>query len=400
MIKIGKPFIEKKDEFSYLKAVISYGNKKGSLAFKVPQKEEKFFCTRRADAFLAYLLYGAMIRGENIYCEAPVSGEIYEKITRDLIPFCSTKNSHFKRIYIFANAEAGPLPSGCWNATGLSAGVDCFTTLACHTFPNIPDKSAINCVTLFNNGFFTDDPVRKKEGFTQAVHVRKKIAQELGFPFIILETVEEGLFPQHFSGSVTYRCIGAILALRKAFKSYYFSGGYSLEEFDVDEEESALYDYLILRTFTTSSLHLIASENSIDRIDKMSIISKYAPALAHLNVCFLGQKNCGTCEKCVRTLLAAELLGELSLWRKVFDLTKVNKVKLWASSLRYKRYNSFHQHLYARAQQLHYSIPLKARILSFWPCKETIKSFLFLFMSQQTFLTLKRKIFFYDQHKK
>lgn len=399
MIRIGKPFVEKKGGFAYLKAIIRYGDKEGSLGFKVLEKDQEYLCPERADAFLAYLLYGAMIRGENICCEAPVSAQIYEKINRDLIAFCCAKNPHFKRIYIFADTIAEALPVGRWNATGLSAGVDCFTTLACHTAAHQPADEAINCVTLFNNGFFTDDPERKRQGFEQALAVRTCIAQELGFPLIVLETEEEGLFPQHFSGSVTYRCIGAILAIRKAFKTYYFSGGYSLEEFCVDEEESALYDYLILRSFTTSSLRLVAAENSIDRIDKMAIISKYPPALRHLNVCFLGQKNCGTCEKCVRTLLAAELLGELPVWAEVFDLEQLDKTALWAASLRYKRYNSFHQHLYMRAQQIHYPIPFKSRLLSFWPCKETVKSFLLMFMSQQTLSSLKRKLFPYAKHK-
>lgn len=55
----------------------------------------------------------------------------------------------------------------------------------------------------------------------------------------------------------------------------------------------------------------IVHDSGETRIDKLRAVSQYSDALARVRVCIesFGDKNCGVCEKCIRTMLGLRALG-------------------------------------------------------------------------------------------
>jgi hypothetical protein len=86
--------------------------------------------------------------------------------------------------------------------------------------------------------------------------------------------------------------------------------------------------------FSTSGTEVIRYRGDCDRFEKTVYIADSALALRHLHVCWKGgtAKNCGRCEKCLRTLVALELLGKrqqaLSFPSLSWSLDNVRQMRL------------------------------------------------------------------------
>ncbi len=67
------------------------------------------------------------------------------------------------------------------------------------------------------------------------------------------------------------------------------------------------------------------------RVDKVRLIAKYEPAMRHLRVCCInnpGSYNCGSCEKCVRTMVNLRVVGALDRCESfpALDLARVSRL--------------------------------------------------------------------------
>lgn len=65
--------------------------------------------------------------------------------------------------------------------------------------------------------------------------------------------------------------------------------------------------------FSTQHMRLVHDGGTYNRVDKVCAIAGSALAMRHLHVCWrsLSDVNCGTCEKCYRTMITLEIAGAL-----------------------------------------------------------------------------------------
>ena len=65
--------------------------------------------------------------------------------------------------------------------------------------------------------------------------------------------------------------------------------------------------------FSTAAVQFRYDGSSHTRVQKLECVAKHPEALAALHVCWQSRsdQNCGTCEKCIRTMVILELLGKL-----------------------------------------------------------------------------------------
>lgn len=62
-------------------------------------------------------------------------------------------------------------------------------------------------------------------------------------------------------------------------------------------------------------------------------------------MCLVSEKNCGTCEKCVRTLLGIDALGKIDAFANVFDVDYYKAHKKWyLQRMMYRRANGKHDY--------------------------------------------------------
>ena len=86
---------------------------------------------------------------------------------------------------------------------------------------------------------------------------------------------------------------------------------------------------LSLPLLSTHNLRIYSEGEGMTRMEKLKAVVNYAPSYKYLNVCLKEGDNCGTCEKCVRTLLGLDALGALDKYTEVFDVDYYRKHKKW-----------------------------------------------------------------------
>ncbi len=86
--------------------------------------------------------------------------------------------------------------------------------------------------------------------------------------------------------------------------------------------------------FSTSATQVVHDGASATRVAKTDMVAKFPPAQAELHVCLaLAASNCSQCEKCYRTMITLDILGQKQVMGRVFDWSKyqvsaIRKIKI------------------------------------------------------------------------
>ena len=382
MIKISKSRIEEKDNETYLIATItipkeateswkkfaktcpSYSyirddyhldDDEIDIWYKVNKKYGKFFCDDRNDGFVAAMILYAMVTGQDIESELPVSKKLLFNFNYILIPTFCNKYSGFKRIYVKATETDEVYKAAIGVGTGMSCGIDSFHTVYSINQDYVPKDYHINCLTFLDTGASHYLPHISQKASLEEINREadrihrnkcekaKNVAEEMKVPFIEVRSNLSDLYQGTFGPGQTYRNMSAILNLQKYFKIYYYStAGYEIDYFEVSlYEDPASAEQLGTPLLSTDSLTVFPGGISRPRYIKTIELANDKIAQNYLNVCNLDE-NCGHCPKCYRTLITFETLGKLEKFAKVFDLEKYeknrNKAYLWLAINRKKEH--------------------------------------------------------------
>lgn len=322
--------IENINNKSRLCANIEYNNKTDKLWYEVENKFEKYLCYERADCFLVAILLFAMEHKEDIkILGTPVTSKLFFNIKKYIIPAFAKLNGKYNSINIFCEVSNKVLDNFNYNGTGISRGVDSFCTLKELTI-DCPDDLKVNCLTFFNVGSHKDFGGEEgRELFKKRRELSKKVALENGFEFIDVDSNISEFLRQIFVNTHTFRSMSAALAIQKMFKNYYYSSGYTIYEFNVNEKFPAKFETFILSMFSNDNISFYSSGCLYNRLEKTKIISDYNLAQKYLNVCFNDETNCGKCEKCIRTIFEFYANNSLENFKNVFNIDDFYKNIDW-----------------------------------------------------------------------
>ncbi|MFM8577447.1 MAG: hypothetical protein ACKOCN_01375 [Planctomycetaceae bacterium] len=119
------------------------------------------------DWALVAMLYPAMRMGMDLHVDAPVSPRLLDALTRDLQPFLSVYEPRLRPIAVTASATSVDASHGTLTATGFSAGIDSFATLARYRFGDVHPSLRLKALTVFDVGAFgrCSEPLLFKGGF-------------------------------------------------------------------------------------------------------------------------------------------------------------------------------------------------------------------------------------------
>jgi hypothetical protein len=171
----------------------------------------------------------------------------------------------------------------------------------------------------------------KKEGKYQKTNEElhkksKKVSKELNIPIIEMNSNMRKIFP--IPPMHTLIRLFGVYSLQKLFGTYYFSSGYPIWTFNMEDSsliDSARYDLLICKELTTKNLFIYSEGSQKDRLEKIKYISKYDIVKKNLHVCTKESYNCSKCSKCIRTILALDSINKLEDFKEVFDLENYYK---------------------------------------------------------------------------
>ena len=90
--------------------------------------------------------------------------------------------------------------------------------------------------------------------------------------------------------------------------------------FHIDGIEASYHDLLNVQCLSTEGTRIYSSGITENRFEKIGYIKDDPVVQKHLNVCISGAKNCGHCDKCIRTMNALYALGAVESFEAVFDV--------------------------------------------------------------------------------
>ena len=323
---VGRPELICSEQKMVLRAPIACecGKLPDHLWFATGPEYGHYLVEERGDAFLVAVLIHALREKHDIRLLALISERLFYSVTEYLIPALHRALPTLGQISIDCELDSTVWPNARAVGAGNSCGVDSMFTVAKHTSPTCPAGFRLTHLTFHDCGshrrhLFSVDPGLADD----RRELTSQFAREIGLPQVSVDTNLNTL-PEAinlpFEQMHTYLNTACALALQKLFKTYYYSSSFPADVFRFTLADSAYYDTFTLPLLATEQLSFSAAGKAYSRAEKMQQLMEYEPSHSFLNVCTTALENCSSCEKCLRTLVAIELLGGLDVYEEVFDL--------------------------------------------------------------------------------
>jgi hypothetical protein len=264
-----------------------------------------------ADPFLAALLVPALVAGEPLVLDPPVSPRLLRR-TATVQDILTTWYPARRRIPVTApvrTAAPGDAARGRGVGAFFSGGVDsCYTLVKSRL--GLPSAADPITHLIFVKGF--DAPLAEAEGLAQSEARLREVAARYGCAFIAVETNLRDVLSAPWAEMYHGSALAAVgLALAPVLGTVLIPSSYDYREL-MPHGSHPLLDEL-WSTETTDFLH---DGCEVNRVDRLALLVRQAPELVdQLRVCWEGSHggpaNCGRCGKCVRTMVMLRAMGHL-----------------------------------------------------------------------------------------
>ncbi len=390
MIKIGKPYIEKNGNLTYLKAVVDNEGegRKITLFYAVENLYSQYLCHETADAFVLPMLLRAVVSGQDIQIDAPLSEKLYHNLTHSvmyILRFAHQKKSGIENRaipQIKCNGTINLNFRGEAIGTGCSLGVDGFHVIKSYIFENkeFPTYKPTH-LACFNVGAFgSDNTDGTRQSFYNEFEKLQGFSQRFNLPIVLVDTNIHEFYPEHeFNWSASYLNIGCVLSLQKLWNRYLYASGFSLENLMFDFDSSCKSDPYSCPHLSTESVEIVSVDMDKPRSEKVRDIMNDPLCREYLNVCLREQavnngirdrrqsnyNNCGYCEKCLRTILQLDIYGVLDDYKNTFDISRWNfwKPRFLARVIAYRKDDPMYEDILNTIPP-EYHIPMFSRLYS------------------------------------
>jgi len=274
-----------------------------------------------ADAFLAATLLPAMQEGDRLDIAGWVSPQLLAAAST-IQDIYRAWNPHWQRIPIHAQrGEAGQSSPGRGSACFFTGGVDSFYTLLRH-------RDEITTL-IFVHGF--DVPLANRALRENVATTIRRVAA--AFQKRLVE-VEANLrdFADHYVSWDYYH--GAALASVALLLSPQFSRVYDASTRSYATLIPMGSHPLLDPLWSTEHTEIVHDGCEASRLEKVATVARCDLVLNTLRVCWenpAGTRNCGRCEKCLRTMVDLRIAGALdrcTTFARPLDLRAVSRMVL------------------------------------------------------------------------
>ena len=322
-ILLGVPTVELGDaRITYHVAVSGFQGPQ-SLWFSVPLEAASLVSTR-ADAALVTLLMPAMAAGRDLVIEGPVTDELAWSLQGEAQDVLRGVRPEIARVGVDVRhpVPAHNTPTGV--ATGYSAGVDSYATLARHHFAaDVPESLRVTHL-LYNNVGSHGHGDSGRSLYRNRLELLRPNALSTGLPLIDVDSNTDEFYLAvglGFQQSHTMRNAAVVHLLSAGVRHYFYASSVPYEEATANPRlDLGFADAILLPLLSTRSLVLRSSGSDMDRSAKTAVVAGVPHTYERLDVCIASTDgtNCSECWKCQRTMLTLDLLGELDRYSAVF----------------------------------------------------------------------------------
>jgi hypothetical protein len=283
------------------------------LWYEVPVEHRDALSTDRGDAFVVGLLFLAMRLPEDIEVRAPMSPQLLRGL-REYQRIFSEWFDYLQAVEIEHDGYASSVRDASGTGTFFSGGVDSFFTLRSH----LEDREPISQYQI-THGLFIDGFDTKRPGtptFDAFFEAYDALFDGLGLTLLPVRTNLKTYINNETTG---WRCShGAFLmsiplVLQQLLGRCYVPSSFTYSgSMDSIAGTNPMVDHLL----STGDLEIVHDGAWAGRVRKTEAIASWPATRDHLYVCFdregTSLQNCCRCEKCIRTMIALDISGQLS----------------------------------------------------------------------------------------
>ena len=304
------------------------------LWFRFPMQFQSVI-SKEIDPFAVALLLLAMKNREPILLQ----GSLSRKLFQGLKEYQRIYHSWYPEVFHEIEIQPASLRDDLQNAGGVAAcafsgGVDSFYTLLTlmrrdgATITSKATKPTLSH-TLFMAGF--DMPRHLSQSISELTSSYSVMMKELKIQFVAGSTnIRSFVNAVDWTNAHGQALAATALFFKDSWGQFYIPSSYTATTYPKWGTHPSL-DHLL----STESLKFVHHGTESNRVSKLNLISNYPESYSRLRVCWIqdiGLKNCGECEKCVRTMVALDILGKLSCYstfgRKSLNPGKIRDLKM------------------------------------------------------------------------
>lgn len=294
-----------------------------SLWFSLPLEAAPLI-NARADAAVVALLMPAMAARRDIVVEGPVTSELAWNLRGDVQEVVRRVRPELSMVDIEVPHPLATEDGGSGVATGYSAGIDSYATLARHHFSaDVPESLRVTHL-LYNNVGSHGHGDGGRALYRHRLELLRPSAMSTGLPLIDVDSnLDDFYLAEHvgFQQSHTVRNAAVVHLLSSGIRRYLYASSMPFDAVTVSAKyDLSFADPILLPLLSSGSVTLQSSGSDMDRATKTALVAEIPDTYARLDVCVESTDgtNCSECWKCHRTMLTLELLGVLDRYSEIF----------------------------------------------------------------------------------
>lgn len=323
------------------------------------------------DGFVFGTIMGAMRLAQDVRVHGPVSRDALLNLNEFQEAWALWKPQTYKKVQIIPLeiVDSLPRPAKTEAIAAFSGGVDSVFTILRHNRKQLGNASyPLDGCVLMVHGF--DVPLDLPQHLDALKNRTKPLLDELNLKLLTIRTNLKAVKLQHWEDSFMPQ-----LACCLHNYSHRFSYGVA--------GSSEPYDALVLpwgsnpatdHLLSGAAMRIVHDGAGYSRTEKVAQIATHKTATRVLKVCWQGHetfKNCGHCEKCIRTQLnfLAAGISHAPCFDLPFDTEKISSVPL-PSDVQYAELLSICKYAEAHGVTGHWMHMLRARLDAYRPPRQ------------------------------
>lgn len=288
------------------RAVVEYPDaKRRTLWYRVPERW-KPWVTESCDPFVVATVFTAMRSGRPLRVEGEVSPSLLRNLEEFQAAWACWKPGEYTAVEMTAATEKERLhPGTTKSAVVFSGGVDsCFTAWR-HRKGECGRSTRMLAAGVMVHGF--DIPLEEPGVFERAAAKAAALLASLDMELLPLATnfreLDDDWDDAHGAGLAS-----SVMVLQDGIAAGLIGSSDPYHSMILPYGSNPVTD----RMLSSDTFAIIHDGASFTRCEKVRAISRWPEALRSLRVCWEGKqkdRNCGRCEKCVRTVLNFRVAG-------------------------------------------------------------------------------------------
>lgn len=276
-----------------------------NLWYRIPIEYQERL-TESCDPFMIATIFLAMKHRANVTVHGEVSPSLLSNLTEFQAAWTSWRPQKYQPIAIGADLEKeAPIHPENRVIAAFSGGVDSSFTIWRHRTKQCGRLTQNLQASLMIHGF--DIPLESPHFFKQAVERGGKMLASLGVELIPLATNFRQL-SLNWEESFGTGIASCLTLLQGCYSQGIIASSFPYEALSFPYGSNPVTDRLL----SSQAFSILHDGASFNRIEKIRELVSWQEALQYLRVCWQGpnpDRNCSSCEKCIRTILIFRLIG-------------------------------------------------------------------------------------------